>query len=235
MPRVRRLAPLVMVAVVGAGLLTGCRSQPSVAVYVADRQYPVQEIESTFRGLAAAVSALPAAQRPEFDLGDFHQNVVSMVVLRDVIRRTAKDRDVSVPATDRAAVRESLGLAPGDSFAQQLETSGYLTLLGDTRTALAALAATVAPADPTEAQQRDVYDSLVALGVNVPFEEVRPSLTRDAIGREVELAGLLRSSIVRYHVVVNPRYAPLTYRIPVRIPTPAGQVSAYVSVPLSGR
>jgi hypothetical protein len=96
------------------------------------------------------------------------------------------------------------------------------------------VAQVVTPADPTEADQREVFTSLADQG-QLPgrtFDDIRPSLTRELLGRHLGLRNALLDAMHRYHVVVNPRYAPVAFPVEIRL---GEQVSAYVQLPLVER
>ncbi len=231
MQRVRRLAALVLVAVLGAGVLAGCRSDPSVAAYVGDKQYSQRHIEAMVREVVDAVNQVSPDSRGSIDFAAVRQLVLSSVVVRDVAGRVAAERHVTVPKADPEVAAQMLGLQAGSPLTPLIEKTGFAELIAGTAVALQALAGTVAPVEPSEAEQREVYDNLSYDGELPAFDQVRQYLNREALGQELGLRGVLADGVQRFHVEVNPRYAPLAYQIPIQL----GQVSGYVSVPILSR
>jgi hypothetical protein len=84
------------------------------------------------------------------------------------------------------------------------------------------------PIAPSEADQREVHDHLVADGMTtVPFEEAREILNQDTIGQPVGIRNLIQNIVDGADIRVKPDYD-LVYRVPV----PLGSNETWLGVPL---
>src|SRR3954454_22347303 len=88
MHRLRRGALLAAVAVLGALALSGCRSQPGVAIYIGDTTYSQKRVE-------ALVSELRTL--PNFKAGDARALVTKWIVQRDVAKQMLTARHIALP------------------------------------------------------------------------------------------------------------------------------------------
>jgi hypothetical protein len=218
MQRARRLALVAVLALVGGLVLAGCRSQPSVAAYVGDRRYTNHDVE-------AYVNEVKGLNLP---IGDARQVILSSLVIRDIGQRVAADKGVSIPPADIAAAANSLQLPTGSPVAH---------LLAETSAVVQALSQTVTPVQPTEADQREIFNALSFQGQQVSkslkFEAVRDLLDQQQIGRGLAVRTLLNDAVTTYHVTVNPRYAPLRYLLQVSVADRSGAVAnSLVAIPL---
>lgn len=213
MQRVRPLVILAVLAVLGTSALTGCRSEPDVAAYVGDRRYSTEDVDALAEeGLKAKVST---------NLGQVRQVVLSWLVISDVGARVAKEKGITLERVDVTEVERSAGLPAGSPLAR---------LFVDTSAVVSTFQGKVAPIEPTEADQREVFNNLSVNGgkLEESFEEVKPYLTMEAIGGALAVRTTLQDAIKGADVTVNPRYAPLVYPVQLQI----GQVNGWVSIPL---
>src|SRR5262249_48450103 len=97
---------------------------------------------------------------------------------------------------------------------------------------VATLVDAVPPVEPSEAEQREVFDALTYQGQLVsqsaPFDQVRSLLGQARIGRELAVRALFNSAVSKYHLTVNPRYVPLVYHLNVPVTAPSGAVAMSV-------
>jgi hypothetical protein len=208
----RRVALVAVLALIAGLALAGCRSESSVAAYVGDRRYTHAEVDEL---------AQEGMEKISPDRGVVRQTVLSWLVLRDVGQREARERNLEVQGIDPAEVEQSAQLRAGSPLAK---------LFVEAVAVVAAFEGTVTPIEPTEADQREVYESLTVNGQPIPnpFDEVRPFLTKESIGRPLALRTVFTDMLAAAKVTVNPRYAPLRYPVQVRV----GQVTGFVSLPL---
>lgn len=152
-----------------------------------------------------------------------HNRVLEMRILTEAGIQYAAEVGLEVPAqpSDRAIDRqaEELELDPGNS---------YIRVVAHFLGVLTALQNTVEPVAPTEADQRELYDNLVAEGLtSSTFREAQAVLTEEVMGEPVAMRNLLVAAVGRAEVRVNPEYD-LAYRVPV----PLGEQESWLSVPL---
>jgi hypothetical protein len=214
----RRLALVAVLAVVAGLALTGCRAQPRVAAYVGDRQYTNHDVD-------AYLGELNGLHLPN---GNTRQAILSALVMGDVGRRVADARKLPVPAADVAGTAKALQL-PADSPVSRL--------LAESNAVVQALSEQVTPVQPTEEDQREVYEGLTFQGQLVSkfqkFEAVRQLLDQEQIGRGLAVRGVFNEALAKYHVTVNPKYAPLRYLLKVNVSDQAGNVAtSLVAIPL---
>jgi DNA primase large subunit len=134
----------------------------------------------------------------------------------------------------RAYVREE-GLAlpePAIEFqAGELELdvdSAYVRVVAEFFAVMAVVQEQIEPTAPTEADQREIHDHLVADGLTtVPFEEAREVLNQEVLGEPVGIRNLLRNIVERADVRVKPDYD-LVYRVPVTL----GSSETWLGLPL---
>ncbi|MEV4757415.1 hypothetical protein AB0J86_20170 [Micromonospora sp. NPDC049559] len=214
MQRARRLASIAVIAALGAVALTGCRSNPSTAAYVAGHSYSQDYVD----GIMDEVEPLA---RPEM-LAGIRQDVVRMLVVRDVARGYAERHNISVPSVDANAFAQENNLPPNLQYTEVV--AGYEGVLR----AIQQSAASVAP---SEADQREVFAHITVGGrpVSGSFEDVREFLNEQQIGRAVGLRNALREAIEQADVTVNPRYGDLVFQVPVSIQQ---QAQSWLGVPL---
>jgi hypothetical protein len=209
----QRVVFLVVVALLGGAALAGCgRAEPDVAAYVGKQRFSIQQVETLAKEAGERLGDYAAAQR----------SVVGWLVIRSVGQRMAQDEgwELELPAELDEFARQR-GLQAGSPVAK---------LFLETISVLQTIEQTVAPVDPTEADQREVYQNLTINGqpVTDPFENVQQFLTAETIGRSLGVRKVLSEQLDRSDVVVNPRYTPMRFPIEVRV----GQVPGVVYLPL---
>ncbi|MEV4509368.1 hypothetical protein AB0K00_10465 [Dactylosporangium sp. NPDC049525] len=201
MSRVRVLA---LVAALACAFLAGCRSDPNVAAYLGDGAVTIEEV-----GSVAADLTFAPAQR-----GQVTGYVLGSMIIRDVGRRLAAERSLTVRQETTPGMVAQYYDLPADAR--------IVTLVTDTQNVLLTLAAAVTPVEPDRDQQRAAFDALFfasgrPVSERYAFEQVQYLLNRDSIGRMIALRQLLDDAVAASGITVNPRYAGLTYGLPVEV------------------
>jgi len=124
-----------VVAVTG---LAGCREVPTVAAYVGGAQLTNAQVENMLNQFEADVRSSKAADIREIIVRDF--------VLNQLSRQLAKEHGITIPATDTGQ--------PAPLAAVRLEA--------DEQAAFNAIQHLGTPQPPSEADRREVWESLVA-------------------------------------------------------------------------
>ena len=201
MSRIRALALLAVLAVTS---LAGCRSDPNVAAYLGAGAVTIDEVGSVAGDLTFA-----AAQR-----GDVADYVLGSMIIREVGTRLVAQRSLELShATSPDLVAQYYNL-PADA--------PIVSLVADTQNVLLTLAGSVTPIEPDRDQQRAAFDALYfasgrPVAERFTFEQVQYLLNRDSIGRMIALRRLLDDAVAASGITVNPRYAGLTYGLPVEV------------------
>ena len=212
MQRARRLAFVAVLPLLGVLALAGCRSEPGVAAYAGSTKYTVEQVDALVGEVKGRLS----------DFGPARQLVLSWLIINDLGRAELERRHVSPKPGDVKAIEAQLGLEPGSPLAK---------LNSDLTAVLDGLGSSLTPVDPTEAEQREVYSHVDAGGGQLrPFEDVRDQLGKDAIGLPIALQRELKELVVAGKVQVNPRYAPVSFPVNVRL----NGATSQAIVPLSG-
>lgn len=249
--RAGRLATLAVAGVLAVVGLAACQAKPTVAAYVDDVVITEAQVDAVMDELRASLAEASEArlareeqrlaevaeltdaereaelatvrrqedERRHRELATRRDQVVQLRILTEAARRYAQRQQVEVPAPAPESMAEQVGL-PADH--------PYVGLVAEYFAVMTPLQQTIAPAEPTEADQREVYDRLVAAGqTSVPFAEARQALTADVIGEAVAVRNLFREILAGVEVRVNPRYEAV-YQVPVEFP--GGQ--SWLAVPL---
>lgn len=237
MLRARRLACAVVAASLALGGLSACRSEPAVAAYIGSAKVSEQEVQQAWDEVydvlkADAVQAAAAAEKQQRDeekqqeaagadvkpapsvrpepvqMPFSRADVVHAFVLREIYGRMAETRGTAVPTQwpyQEAAAQTKL---PADSR--------YLRLYVENSILSNQLRETIkAPAQPTEADMRAVYDVLVANSddsASVPdfstFSSTMVPQNRQLIAGAAAMRDEMYEAAEELRVDVNPRYQP---------------------------
>lgn len=250
----RRVAAALLGVLAVAGV-AACRADPTVAAYVDDVRITEAEVDEAAvdreQALAVASDAALAELEAQLDervggddgftaqdaaeqlaeareqeterLGERARNtgddVVTMRVLTELAALYAETAGLEVPAPDYPLIANEF---------QMSTDSPYVRIAAEFFAARSALASSLEPAAPTEADQRELYDNLIAQGVTGTFEEARQVLTVEQVGAPVALRNLIVAEIEAADLHVNPRYAPI-YQVLV----PLGNLQSWLTVPLT--
>ncbi|HLL66183.1 MAG TPA: hypothetical protein VK453_10610 [Micromonosporaceae bacterium] len=227
MQRARRTAVLAVLTLAGVLALTGCRSEPGVAIYIGDTRYSQERVDGLANQFTDVVGAPPATSR---------QQVVSWIVASEVGKRMAAEEKWQTPPVDLAAASQQFeqvllrqaGVDPA-AVAQGQQVDPALTKeVAEKVQALRPLVELYAqsvtygqlvqeratPAQPTEADYADLYERAKAAGATKPgqtlaeyrqdFGEQNEQLFAATIG----MRNMYVEAIKRANVAVNPRYGP---------------------------
>ncbi|OLB74508.1 MAG: hypothetical protein AUI14_23280 [Actinobacteria bacterium 13_2_20CM_2_71_6] len=215
MPRRRLLA----VAVAGALALSGlaaCRDQPAVAAYVGSVQLTNADVEKV------------AAEFPEETraraMGAIRQFVVSSFVIGELSRQLAREHGITVPPVDVAPFADE---AARDAVPAN---GGFIRLLAEAEIALRTIQPLGKAQAPTEADKREVFAALVNDRKVSPdqYNDVKDQIDSASMRVAFGLRPLLRDSLSKYQVTVNPRYQPLSLDIPFTV----GNVQSRIALSL---
>jgi hypothetical protein len=194
MYRLRRVSLLAVLAVAGALALSGCRSQPSVAIYVGDTTYTQRQVEK----LATELTALPA-----FKTGDARKAVTQWIVQRDVAKKMLTDRRIALPPVEMRAA-QSAGLPANGAL---------IKLYAEYQAFTGAVQQRATPAEPTEADFAELYRRAKLAGIvepGTPEAQFRQSLGEQNLqlfATNLGIRNIYLDGIKKAHVTVNPRYA----------------------------
>jgi hypothetical protein len=199
-----RIRVFVLVAALAVTSLAGCRSDPAVAAYLGAGPVTVSQVER----IAADLHTTPAQR------GEVKGYVLGSMIIREVGRRLVAERSLTPSrATAAEAVAKYYDL-PVDA--------PVVSLVTETQNILLTLATAVTPVGPDRDQQRAAFDALYfpdgrPVAQRHPFERVQYLLNRDTIGRMIALRRVLDAAVAASGITVNPRYAGLTYGLPVEV------------------
>jgi hypothetical protein len=208
-----------------------CGSDPAVAATVADVAITEAEVGAAVADVRESLEAVIAENLPDASEAERAQE---LAIREDAEHHAVIERRILTEATLAYAASHGLPLpqpdVAGTAAAYELSTaSDYVRVIAEYQAAMAGLeGAVVATAIPTEADQREVYDNVVAQGLTeVAFEQAQPMLTPELLGGPVAQRNLIAVVIGEADICVNPRYQ-LAHRVPVPI---AGEQS-WLSIPI---
>jgi hypothetical protein len=206
----RRLASVAVVAALGLGGLTACRTEPGIAAYVGDQQItedtvttwvdganPVPQPEASAQpGPSVAPDAPPAVTR---------QEAVDLAVSLDLGRQIVAEKNLATQAQITAEqVAGELGVEP---------TSEYAKMYAEWINVAQAILGSVSPSAPTDEQIMTVYRQLVAAGAiepNLPLADVKQAFGNgEFVSTASALADQLAEKADADGASINPRYLPL--------------------------
>ena len=221
MQRARRLASAVVVASLTVGGLSACRSEPAVAAYLGENgritEARVQEVWDEAYDAVAAQAPQPAGAAEPSEAAAppssvvmpiSRADIVGQLVSRDVYARVAEQRRITLPADlPYAEAGGQVGL-PATSEYVRLYTENVIM-----RNQLEKAVTT--PAEPTEADLRDVYQRFAANGGLEPgmdfaaFTASVPPEAKQALGSAITIRNDVQAVADDLKIQVNPRYQPL--------------------------
>jgi hypothetical protein len=202
MQLVRRFATVALTAAVAVAGLAGCRSAPSVAAYVGQGRISEDRVSNVLD--EARDEAITPAAGQQGPPAIKRQDVVDTLVGLDVMREIARQRGLTPTALDAAQVAQAIGVKTD---------AEYVRLYSEYRGLLNAVGAGAKPAQPTEADLRDVYNRLTAGGGNPnggSFEQFSTGISeqdRQTLAQNIGLRNDLQPQITKLNTVVNPKYS----------------------------
>jgi hypothetical protein len=208
--RVRRLAVVVTLALAAGSALTGCRSEPDVAVYYGDQKVSVARVDAIVKGVndeadrrltewGRARAENPNTLPPAF----VHTNgaeVVSLIVLADLGRRVIRQQGLGTRVVPADTIAETFGMPATDT---------YVTLWVDYLSGLQSVAAAEQARPLTEEEADRLYDAGAAdpdADYDDAIHQLRSTINlAPLLDAQRRLAGAMGAA----RVSVNPRYGPV--------------------------
>ncbi|MFV2087122.1 hypothetical protein [Micromonospora sp. LOL_021] len=215
MQRVRRLASITAIALLGVAALSACRSQPGVAAYVGDEQYTEEQVTSVIDDLSDRLGE-QAGQQGAPPLPT-RQQVVSALVLAEVCAQ------LDVPGGAQPISPDQFGLPPESEYAQTAAQAW---------TCITGLQAG-GQVQPTQEELFDLVEKGRAAGVipdDVTDEEAAGQLDGEQLRSSLAARDVVADAVAEQDVTVNPRYRPLEFPV-LSFQAPQGNVIA-VGIPL---
>jgi hypothetical protein len=211
MQRVRRLASIAIIVVLGATGLSACRSEPGVAAYVGDRKITEDEVTQVLQDAGSRVPSPSASPDPAAPPGAppvkavTRAEVVRVLVLEEVCRRLAADKGfqpVQRPPVDEWA--QQRGLPLGSRYVEHsIEVEACIS--------------GVPAGEPVAPTQEDLTD-MVARGKaadvvppEVTVEEFGQRFDGEALRHGLAVRNTLTEAVARYDVTLSPRTGLLEY------------------------
>ncbi len=194
----RRVALGALAALLAGLALTGCRSEPSVAVYVGNVRYTHADIDRIVN---------PAAERKGPAVPVSPQWVVRLVVTRDLAKQLVAEKNLEVEPVD---LSRALNMASDDEYARLWNEVLALEL---------ALWGSVTPVSATDEDLARVYRAIVQAGLldpDLPASVVRQQLGGPELAAWLGVRTLIADAVASHHVTVNPRFAPLAMPLLLR-------------------
>jgi hypothetical protein len=185
-----------------------------------------EEIQNELAGLAGQLDEAQLAERErqryaELDdqMAVTRTRIIEMRILTEAARGYIQREGLAQPAPALEHQASQLGLDVD---------SAYVRVVAEFYAALGVVQEQSQPAAPTEQDQLEVYEHLVADGLTtVPFEEAREVLNQEVLGEPVGIRNLLRNIVDQADVRVNPEYD-LVYQVPVSL----GSNQSWLGLPL---
>jgi hypothetical protein len=194
MHRLRRGALLAAVAVAGTLALSGCRSQPSVAIYIGDTTYSQKRVEK----LASELRAIP-----DFKTGDARKLVAQWIVKRDVAKQMLTVRHIALPPVALQETAQQTGLPA---------TGELVKLYAEYQAFNGAIQQRATPAEPSDADFADLFKRAQAAGIvekgssEAAFKQGLGDQNTQLFETNLGIRNIYNDGIKRAHVAVNPRY-----------------------------
>jgi hypothetical protein len=209
MQRARRPVLLAVLALVGTLALTGCRSQPSTALYVGGTSYSQKYVD----GLADQLQKVSPAS---FSRGDGRQTIAQWLVERDLGKRMVADKHWPAPEVDEqsatAQIQDALQ-AGGNGDARAVEPlRPLIKLYAEYAAYRGAVQQHATPARPTDADYADLYQRFRAAGMLPP--DVTEAKFRTGLSQQdqqmilpnLAMRNLYSEAVRKANVTVNPKY-----------------------------
>lgn len=256
MQRARGLA-LLAAGLLVTGLVSGCRTDPRVAVYLDSGNITESTVDSVMEKLNDAVKATnDHVDKVVDDLTEQVKNGVDPATLPTPparVKTVPRNQLVAVLAADRVCdgywttlrtTDSTVPAAPPQKYseadlagAKNIPAGEFAKTWADLGNCLDAVGDKVgAGTKPTEADYRDVFDRAVAAGLatNADYAAVRPQLEQlTDINHYVAQRNVLAAQATTEHIKTNPRYRPLEFPL-MTISTNDNRTFEAVSLPIGG-
>jgi hypothetical protein len=246
----RRLVAAVALAILAPLGLAACQTDPAVAAYVDDTEISEERVSGVVNALRASyegeleeelaslagfdnvddaqLADYRAEGREEIErqLTTARDRVLLFLVLTEISVRFAEDEGFGFPEPDVAGIAEQTDLP---------EDHPYVEVVAEFNAVVGTVVqARAEPGEPTEADQREVYENLRIDGaeLDIAFEDVQEFLTPDVLAVPVGIRDLLVRMVERVEVRVQPGYH-LEYQVPVSVGPATSHLAVLISAPSS--
>jgi len=217
MQRVRHLAVLAVLTLVGGLVLAGCRSEPGVAAYVGNEKITVDRVDSVI----AAVDKVNAQRTAETQPGPIpisRQLVLGLIVYGELEQQLISEKRLNADSGNIDAVAQTYGIPVDHPYAQ---------LLGAYFDRFSILRKNAGTATPSKEQILRYYHAGVAAQVfpaGASDDVVLANLHGAGVTADLNVQAMIDELAKKRNVTVNPKYAELP--MPVLIATQQGNVIA---------
>jgi hypothetical protein len=203
MQRVRRGALVAVLALVGAFVLTGCRSEPGVAAYVGAEKITVDRVDALI-DTVDRVNAERTADAPPGPIPVSRQLVLGLIVYGELADQLVHEKGLTPTADSVRLVTNGYGIPTDHPYAQLL--SNYL----DNVDILTKNAGTAAP---SKDQILRYYHAGVDAQMFTPGLSDNDVVSQGSQAQSVigilNVQTMIDELAKKQHLTVNPRYAPL--------------------------
>jgi hypothetical protein len=220
MPRTRRIALVVALAVVGALGITACgQERPGTAAYVGDQRFTDRQLDT--------MVAETAKYHPG-ELAEVRTVTLSWLVLTRLAQQAAHERGINPLGPDYVGRADQFEMPAASSFVRTAAEYGA---------AMATLQNRLTPVAAAPDTLRRYYDDMAKAGLPLDDDfETWAEDARSVSAMPIVLAILaaIRDVAQRVHVVINPRYLPLQLNVgplPVVLAFPGSDVVRKSPVP----
>jgi hypothetical protein len=203
MQRVRRGALVAVLALVGAFVLTGCRSEPGIAAYVGDEKITVDRVDAVFN----AVDQVNAGRTAEVEPGPIpisRQFVLSLIVYGDLAQQVMDQKSLKESGQFLDIVAQNYGLPLDHPYTQ---------LLGRYLDRINVLRHNAGSAQPPREGVLRYYQTLVGARLFTPGlsdDEAVQSLNQPLVVADLNVQATLADLGNKTKLTINPRYEPLS-------------------------
>jgi hypothetical protein len=202
MQRVRRLALVAVLTLVGGLALSGCRSEPGVAAYLGAERISVNRVDDVVEAVDEVNAGRGGEGRPA-PIATSRQLVLALIIYSRLEKQVIDEKGLtSKPGTIEQASKV-YGIPVDHPYAQ---------LLGTYLDRFATLLQTVGEFKPTHDQVVRLYHAGVTAGVypaGASDADITRNLNNAGVAAELGVQAQLDGAAKKQHLTVNPRYAPL--------------------------
>ena len=210
MLRARRVTFVAALALAGGLALTGCRSQPGMALYVGSTSYTQKYVN----GLADQLAHIPG-----YPKADARSQVVQWLVERDLDRRLVQRNGWPAPKVDVAGAtsqfEQALQISDTSAAKKTVAASQPLIKLFAEVNAYGQVTRQHAgTATPTAADNEDLYEHANAAGLVQGGQDEQAYISslgaqnQQVFSSTIGLKNMYKSEVKRANVSVNPKYGP---------------------------